>query len=98
MKNGPHKLLTIVTESTIERVILDDLESLGVRGYTVTDVRGKGVTGLRDASIPLMSNIKIEIVEEAHLVDKILKLLAKKYYKNYAIFVFVQDVEVFSEE
>lgn len=36
-------LLTIITEAAVEHALLKDLEKLGIKGYTVSDVRGRGV-------------------------------------------------------
>mgnify|MGYP000290569633 CR=1 FL=1 len=38
-------LLTLITEATIESSLLRDLDRLGVRGYTVSDARGRGSRG-----------------------------------------------------
>jgi hypothetical protein len=43
-------LLTVITEAAIEQTLLRDLDRLGVRGYTVTDARGRGGRGVRDAA------------------------------------------------
>ena len=38
------KLLTVITESNLERDLVREIESLGVGGYTISDARGP-VTG-----------------------------------------------------
>jgi hypothetical protein len=47
LPDHPRRLLTIVTESALKRDLVEDLEQLGVRGYTITDARGKGSRGTR---------------------------------------------------
>ena len=47
MEHYPRRLLTIVTEALLERELLAEFEALGVRGYTITDARGKGGRGTR---------------------------------------------------
>jgi hypothetical protein len=44
------KLLTIVTKAAPEDTLVRDIETLGARGYTITDARGKGSRGQRDAT------------------------------------------------
>ena len=39
------RLLTIITEAAIEKRLLQDLEQLGARGYTISEARGKGSRG-----------------------------------------------------
>ena len=43
-------VITVITEAAIEQVLVRDLERLGVRGYTVSDARGQGSRGIRDAA------------------------------------------------
>ena len=56
------KLLTIITEAAIEGSLVRDIERQGARGYTITDARGKGDRGVRNASWETSSNIRIEVV------------------------------------
>lgn len=43
-------LFTVITEATLEQPLLRELDRLGVRGYTISDARGKGNRGVRDAA------------------------------------------------
>ena len=43
-------LLTIVTEAVLEPSISEDVMRFGVRGYTVTDARGRGSHGVRSGA------------------------------------------------
>lgn len=56
------KLLTIVCEAELEASIVRDLKALGARGYTITDARGYGAHGTRDAAWPSSANIRIEVL------------------------------------
>ncbi len=87
-------MLTIITESVIENALLADLERLGVRGYTVTDARGRGSRGVRDANWDEAANIRIEIICARPLADAVLAHLQERYYANYAMVACVHDVEV----
>ena len=90
------KLLTVITEADIEEHFLQDIEELGAKGYTITTARGKGERGLRSADWNLNSNIKIEILCSAKTCDIIVKFLKENYLRNYAMTLFVSDVEVLS--
>lgn len=94
MNSGARKLLTIVTEAAIERVLLQDLGRLGASGYTVTDARGKGSRGVRNSAWDASSNIRIEVVCDAATADAIAAHLRARYYENYAMILFTSDVEV----
>ena len=92
------KLLTIVTEATIESSLIDDFESLGVNGYTIIDARGKGSHGVRTAGWETNSNIRIEIICNVELANKISNYLKDKYYENYAMIMYLSDTQVFRLE
>jgi nitrogen regulatory protein PII len=88
------KLLTVITESQLERDLIKEIEALGVVGYTITDARGRGDKGVRASHWGHSSNIRIEIVCDTPLAERVLARLSDKYYAHYAIVMWVQDVEV----
>jgi hypothetical protein len=94
MNSSMRKLLTIITESALEHILVRDLERLGALGYTITDARGKGSRGMRDAAWGESSNIRVEIVCDAAAADAIAAHLQTHYYANYAMILFVSDVSV----
>ena len=49
MSERTREFLTIVTEASLESALLRDFERLGAHGYTVTDARGTGSRGVRNA-------------------------------------------------
>jgi hypothetical protein len=87
-------LLTIVTESVIENALMADLDGLGMRGYTISDARGRGDRGLRDANWDEAANIRIEIVCTRSLALRLLSHLQARYYTNYAMVAWLNEVEV----
>jgi nitrogen regulatory protein PII len=94
MDSSTRKLLTVITEAALENVLTRDLERLGVHGYTVTDARGKGSRGTRNAAWGESSNIRIEIVCDTATAETIATHLQARYYDNYAMILFVSDVAV----
>ncbi len=96
--SGMRKLLTIICEAALEAALLRDLESLGAHGYTVTDARGKGSRGRRDASWGPHANIRVEVLCTADTAGVICKALRERYYDNYSMVLFVADVEVLRPE
>lgn len=87
-------LLTVITEAAIEESVLNDLDKLGVSGYTVTDARGRGGRGIRDAAWKEVANIRIEVICNRSLAELALSHLQTHYYVNYAMVSFIQDVEI----
>ncbi len=87
-------LLTIVTESVVEPTLLRELERMGVKGYTVSDARGMGSRGARDAAWQELANIRIEIICARAQAEEVLEHLQTRYFKDYAMVSFLQEVEV----
>ena len=101
MKMGtthPRKLVTIVTEAALESAITRDVERLGARGYTITDARGKGSRGVRNAGWEASSNIRIEVICETGSALAILQHLTAHYYDDFAMIIFTSDVEILRPE
>lgn len=92
------KVVTIITESLIEKKLLNDLKKLGISGYTVEDVRGEGKKGFRDNDWDQSGNVRIQVVCSKELAEKIYTYLRKNYFERYAMFVFSFDAEVFSKK
>lgn len=92
------KLVTIVTEAMLEQSLLKDLERLGAHGYTVTEARGKGSRGERDASWEPSGNIRIEVVCDEAVAETIANFLYERYYRNYGMILFTSDVDVLRPE
>lgn len=91
-------LLTVITEATIEQTLLRDLEHLGVRAYTVTDARGRGSRGVRDAAWRESSNIRIEIICPRAQAESVLAYVQANYYANYAMVAFLMEIEILRPE
>lgn len=92
------KLVTIITEAVIEKELIAALVKLGVSGYTITDTRGKGHRGARDAGWEHGANIRVEIICKDSLAQTIADHLREHYYRNYAMILFVSDVDVLRPE
>ena len=92
------KLLTIVTEAALEHELAREIERLGAHGYTITDARGKGSRGIRDAGWEVSANIRIEVICTADTAHAIAAALKARFYDNYAMILFIGDVEVLRPE
>ena len=88
------KLLTIVCEAELEASIVRDLKALGARGYTITDARGYGAHGTRDAAWPSSANIRIEVLCGEESASAIIAHLEERYYADYGIVSFLVDAQV----
>lgn len=87
------RLVTLVAERLLEDRLLDKLRDLGAKGFTITDVRGRGSRGVR-ADDWEGRNVKIESVVSADVAQRIVEHVAERYFEHYAVIVYVQDVDV----
>ena len=88
------KLLTIVTEALLETSITEALNELGVSGYTIVNARGRGSRGVRDAGWASSGNIRVEVVCDAAMAERIAENFRSKLYANYAMILHIGDVTV----
>ena len=98
MNANTRTLLTIITESSLENRLVSDIEKLGAHGYTISDCRGKGARGARDAEWDYDSNIRVEVICSRETADAIAAHLQKRYYKDFAMVVFHDEVSVLRPE
>lgn len=98
MALGHRKLLTVVTEAAIEHELTRQMERLGAHGYTVSDARGKGGRGVREAEWGTSANVRIEVICTEAVAHAIASHLRERFYDNYAMVLFISDVEVLRPE
>ena len=80
--------------------LITDIEALGAHGYTITDARGKGSRSRsrRDAAWLPQANIRIEVLCDADTALAICAALRERYYDNYAMVMYVGEVDVLRPE
>jgi nitrogen regulatory protein PII len=88
------RLITIVTEAILEVELCEILEQLGATGYTVTNARGSGHRGIRNAGWSSSSNVRIEVICNQDVAQRIATHLRENYYNDYAMILFESDVRV----
>ena len=98
MELTARKLLTVVTEAALEDTLVGEIEALGARGYTITDARGKGGHGKRDATWAPLANIRLEVLCGADTALAICAALRERYSDNYSMVMYVGDVDVLRPE
>ena len=98
MPDDSRRLITIVTEAILEVELCESLETLGATGYTVTNARGSGNRGVRNAGWSSSSNVRIEVVCKEEVAHRITTHLRENYYNDYAMILFESDVRVLRPE
>ncbi len=92
------RLLTIITEGVLERQIAQDLKRLGAHGYTIVDARGEGTRGERAADWEYSKNIRIETICDPTVAETIVRHLTDTYFADFAMVVYLTEVEVVRPE
>lgn len=98
MELARRKLLTIVCEGDLERELGRDLLRLGAHGYTAAEARGRGERGERDAAWGPSANVRMEVICDAPVAERILQHVRDTYLANYAVVMYLTDVEVLRPE
>ncbi len=93
MKLVAIKLVTIIAEPVLEEPLVAELHRLGATGHTITAAHGAGSRGRR-ASDPPGESVRIEVLADVALAERIMEHLDKRYFQNYACVAFVADVSV----
>jgi hypothetical protein len=94
MTTHPRKLVVIITEGALEHMLSRELISLGAHGYTIMDVRGRGSRGARESAWEADRNIRVEVICDEAVAQRIATAMQEKYYDNYAMTLFVADIGV----
>lgn len=97
MKLSTFKLVTIVTEPILANQIKSEIQEIGSSGVTTTEVSGEGNRHLNAGEVP-GNKIKLECVVDPSLARKIMEHIAQKYFGNFSVITFSQDVEVLRPE
>jgi hypothetical protein len=88
MNTAARQLITIVAESVVEQKLIDDIKKCGAKGYSVSHVRGEGVTGKNTLDLNGPS-IRLESVVTEKVAESIFEMLAKKYFERYAVIAWI---------
>lgn len=95
MNVHPKKLLVLIAEAALERDLTRDVRQHGAHGYTISDVRGGGERGDREARWEADRSIEIKVVCDAPVAERLAQHVLSTYAPHYAVTLFVADVGVF---
>jgi nitrogen regulatory protein P-II 2 len=95
MHTHAKKLLVIIAEAALEKKLLRDARALGAHGYTLSDVRGGGDRGDREASWEADRSIEMKVICDASVAERLAAHVLATYAPNYAVTLYVTDVGVF---
>jgi hypothetical protein len=95
MQTHARKLLVIIGESALEKSLVSDARRFGAHGYTITDVRGGGAGGEREARWEADRSIEMKVICDEPVAERLAQHVLQAYAPNYAVTLFTADVGVF---
>ncbi|MCZ8238352.1 MAG: hypothetical protein O9346_03640 [Leptospiraceae bacterium] len=93
----PVKLVTIIALDSLEAKIVQDMDKLEIRGYTISPAHGKGLHSKKISDWE-GTNIRIESLVSEEKGKKLVEMIRDKYLNKYGVVLFVSDVEVLRPE
>jgi len=91
------KRVVIIGDNTVEYRLLKEIMALGATGYTCYGVHGQGARGIRPRHAE-PGNTKIEVITTPEVAHAILEHVSHRYFNEYAMIAFIDDVEVIEGE
>jgi nitrogen regulatory protein P-II 2 len=88
-------MLVIIGEAALEKNLVRDARSFGAHGYTISEVRGGGERGDREARWEADRSIEMKVICEAAVAAQLAQHVLDEYAKHYAVTLFTADVGVF---
>ncbi|UCG97933.1 MAG: transcriptional regulator [Burkholderiales bacterium] len=95
MNTHARKLLVIIGEAALEKALVRDARSFGAHGYTVSEVRGGGERGDREARWEADRSIEMKVICDEALAQRLAQHVLQTYAADYALTLFTADVGVF---
>jgi hypothetical protein len=94
----PRTLLVIVAEAALEKSLVRELHQLGGQFWTVTEVHGAGLEGVRDGDWEADRTIELKVICEPHIADAIAGHVMTAYAPNFSVGLYFAQVEVLRPE
>lgn len=98
METHTRKLLVVICEAALERMLIADVQRMGAAGYTVADVRGGGRGGARDSSWEADRSIEMKVICSSDVAERLAAHVLATYGPHYAITIYLADVSVLRPE
>lgn len=97
MKLYDVKLLTVICEILAQKKIIEVLDGHNILGYTISEVGGRGDTGIRGVGIPEEKNVKIEVILKSDTAEKIIEEIMA-LFADYSVLIHLSDTRVVRTE
>lgn len=86
--------LTIYTPASLSAALVERFMSLGAKGYTTVASQGKGDQGTVEDMFARSSHVRIELIVQPAVADKIMNYLAGASIRSKSIIATSEEVQV----
>jgi len=90
-------LLVIIAEALLKDRLIHSIRDAGAKGFTITEAAGEGSRQRRVGEL-LGDNIKIEVIVNREIAERILVVLQQDYFPHFAVIAYLSEVQVVREE
>jgi len=98
MKKHAKTLLVINTEALLEKQLVRDLREHGAQGWTVTEVHGANLEGVREGAWEADRTIEMKVICDEAVADAIAEHVLATYAPNYSVALWFTAVQVLRPE
>ena len=94
MKKHTKTLLVIVAEAVLETRLVRDARQRGAQGWTVGEVHGAGLEGVREGAWEADRTIELKLICDESVADAIAEHVLLTYAANYGVSMHFSPVQV----
>lgn len=98
MTKHPKTLLVIVAEAVLEKNLVRDARQRGVQGWTVGEVHGASLEGVRDGDWEADRTIEVKLICDAAVADAFAEHVLATYAPHYSVAMHFSEVQVLRPE
>ncbi len=98
VKLYPEKLLSIITNDSMQERLECMFKKYGVSGFTIIQASGEGSSGMASEMSGFDGNILVKVIVPESQLQVLLESVERKLRKGYHLTVFVSDVQVITPE
>lgn len=98
MHKHPRTLLVIVAEAALEKPLVRELRQHGGQFWTVSEVHGAGIEGVRDGDWEADRTIELKVICEPPVADAIAAQVMATYAPHFSVSLYFSAVEVLRPE
>ncbi len=91
-------LLVVVAEAALERNLVRDARERGAQGWTIGEVHGASLDGVREGAWESDRTIELKLICDDAVADAIAEHVIATYAEHYAVALYFSNVSVLRPE